>query len=197
MAALRQKPQGFILFKFTQTNRALCSINQTLTRFELTDGDGVDYSRREADGADVPDGMIQNRALFFIQKVMLVMGLRRWGIGEANPSTAAGVETGVDGIAEDEEEGEGEKGDGGGNQVGEFVRRFNGGSGIDMISVWWSDWNIDIIAVIAAFFEAIGRARIGKVIAAVFAEFLVVIVVLGEKLSGGEEIHGGFEEKRS
>lgn len=96
------------------------------------------------------------------------MGLRRWGIGEANPSTAAGVETGVDGVAEDEEEGEGEKGDGGGNQVGEFVRRFSGGSLIDIISVRWWDWNMDI-AVILAFFKAIGRARIGRVIEAVFA----------------------------
>lgn len=124
MATLWQKPQGFILFKFAQTNRALCSIDQTLTGFKLADGDSLDDGQREADGADVPNGVIQNRALFFIEKLILVMSRGRWSIGAANPSAAAGVETSVYSVTEDEEEGEGENGDGGGDQIGEFVMRF-------------------------------------------------------------------------
>lgn len=124
VAALGQKPQSLILLKFAQTNRALCSVDQSLAGFELADGDGVDDRRREADGADVPDGVVQNRAVFFVEKLLLVGGLRR-GIRAATAApAAAGVETDVDGVAEDEEKGEGEKGDGDGEQSGEFVRRF-------------------------------------------------------------------------
>ena len=41
-----------------------------------------------------------------------VVGWGRWGIEAADLSTAGGVETGVDGVAEDEEEGKREESDG-------------------------------------------------------------------------------------
>ena len=61
--------------------------------------------------------------MFFIEKLLLVGG-GRWGVRALVASAAAGVETDVDGVTEDEEKGEREKGDGGCDPIGEFVRRF-------------------------------------------------------------------------
>lgn len=180
VAALGEKSQVFALFEFAQANRALCSVDQALAGLESADGDGGDGRRREPHGADVPDGVVHDRALLLVEKV-LALGRRR------GASAAAGVESGVDCVAEDDEEGEGDDGDGGGDQIGELVGGFGG----------WG-WNWDVGAGIWAFGDAIGGAGIGRVLVveASIAEFLEIFVdvfvvekVTEEEL--GMLFHGG------
>lgn len=69
MAAFRQKPKRLVLSEIVQTNGAIVSVDKSVALSIRERCDGVDDGLREADGADEPDGMIENRALIFVYEI--------------------------------------------------------------------------------------------------------------------------------
>lgn len=66
MAAFGQEPKRLVALEIVQANGAVVSVDQSVAVSILERRDGVDHGLREADGADEPDGMIQNRAVILV-----------------------------------------------------------------------------------------------------------------------------------
>ncbi|CAH9128725.1 unnamed protein product [Cuscuta epithymum] len=61
VAAFGKPPEGIAVLKIAQANRALCFPDQTFFFLVVQNGDRTDHRRREPDGPDVPDWVIEHR----------------------------------------------------------------------------------------------------------------------------------------
>lgn len=66
MAAFGEEPERLVVLEIVQADGAVVAVNQSVAVSILERRDGVDHGLREADGADEPDGMIQDRDLVLV-----------------------------------------------------------------------------------------------------------------------------------
>lgn len=71
VVALRQQPESLVFLKLAQANRALRPFDQPLALLVLARRDGAYDRRRESDGADVPDRVVQDRPLVVVEELVV------------------------------------------------------------------------------------------------------------------------------
>lgn len=87
VAAFGQQPKHFFFLKFTQTNRALCSFDQTFAFLVLANRDRIDDRLLQPDRGDEPNWMID---LILVQKLSLSAVRLRRLLPPVPGATAAG-----------------------------------------------------------------------------------------------------------
>lgn len=76
VVTLWQKPETFVFLKLAQANGTIGAFNQAFIFSVFADGDGGNDCLLETGGADVPDGMVNDRTMFFlVQEILFCLWL--------------------------------------------------------------------------------------------------------------------------